>query len=197
MKDNASFNILPRSFYSLPTLQLAKELLGCLLINETQEGVTSGYIVETEAYMGPEDRAAHSFNNRRTKRTEIMYAEAGRVYTYVMHTHCLVNVVSGPPGKPEAILLRAIEPRDGVDLMMNRRPKTGKDLTNGPGKMTKAMGITMGEYGGFFHKGPLYIAAGYQPESISTGPRIGIGNSGEARHYPYRFWIEGNGYVSR
>jgi DNA-3-methyladenine glycosylase len=194
MKD---FTILPQDVYTLPTLQLAKELLGCLLVKETNEGMTSGYIVETEAYMGPEDRAAHSFNNRRTKRTEVMFAEAGKVYTYLMHTHCLVNVVSGPPGKPEAILIRAVEPRDGIELMRSRRPKPGKELTNGPGKLTKAMGINMDDYGGYFHNGPLLIAEGFQPEEIVTGTRIGIGNSGEARDYPYRFWIKGNEYVSR
>jgi DNA-3-methyladenine glycosylase len=194
MKD---FTILPQDVYTLPTLQLAKELLGCLLVKETNEGMTSGYIVETEAYMGPEDRAAHSFNNRRTKRTEVMFAEAGRVYTYLMHTHCLVNVVSGPPGKPEAILIRAVEPRDGIELMRSRRPKPGKELTNGPGKLTKAMGINMEDYGACFHNGQLFIAEGYQPEEIVTGTRIGIGNSGEARDYPYRFWIKGNEYLSR
>ncbi|MGF2615924.1 DNA-3-methyladenine glycosylase [Rossellomorea vietnamensis] len=197
MKDLSSCNVLPRSFYQTPTLQLAKDLLGCLLIKETEEGLTSGYIVETEAYMGPEDRAAHSFNNRRTKRTEIMYAEAGRVYTYVMHTHCLVNVVSGQEEKPEAILIRAVEPRDGIDIMENRRPKKGKELTNGPGKLTKAMGITMEDYGGYFHEGPLYIAEGYRPDSIETGTRIGIGNSGEARDYPYRYCIRGNSFISK
>lgn len=197
MFDSTSYTILPQSFYEAPTLQLAENLLGCLLIKETEKGITSGYIVETEAYMGPEDRAAHSFNNRRTKRTEIMYAEAGRVYTYVMHTHCLVNVVSGPVEKPEAILIRAVEPRDGIDYMMERRPKKGKELTNGPGKLTKAMGITMEDYGGCFYQGPLYIAEGYKPVSIETGTRIGIGNSGEARDYPYRYWITGNTYISK
>ena len=87
---------MPADFFQKPTIELAKALLGCLLVKETEEGTTSGYIVETEAYMGPEDRAAHSFGNRRTKRTEIMFGEAGKVYTYQMHTHTLVNVVSGP-----------------------------------------------------------------------------------------------------
>ena len=96
-------------FFQKPTLELAKRLLGCILTKETTEGVTSGYIVETEAYMGPRDRAAHSFGNRRTKRTEIMFGEAGIVYTHTMHTHTLVNVVSGPIEKPEGILIRAIE----------------------------------------------------------------------------------------
>lgn len=197
MNIKKTFNLLPQEIYELPTIELAKRLLGCLLVKETREGTTSGYIVETEAYLGPEDRAAHSFNNRRTKRTEIMFAEAGRVYTYVMHTHCLVNVVSGPPGKPEAVLIRAVEPAEGKELMLKRRPKQGRELTNGPGKLTKAMGINMEDYGGHFTKSPLFIAEGYSPVSISTGARIGIGNSGEARDYPYRFWISGNEYVSR
>ncbi|MGM0844769.1 MAG: DNA-3-methyladenine glycosylase [Bacillota bacterium] len=197
MTELLPYKILPKSFYETPTLQLAKNLLGCLLVKVTEDGLTSGYIVETEAYMGPEDRAAHSFNNRRTKRTEIMYEEARRVYTYVMHTHCLVNVVSGPVGKPEAVLIRAVEPRDGMDLMLRRRPKRGKELTNGPGKLTKSMGITMEDYGGCFDEGPLYIAEGVKPESIEMGKRIGIGNSGEARDYPYRFWIKENPYISR
>jgi DNA-3-methyladenine glycosylase len=192
-----SYNVLPPSFYQTPTLQLAKDLLGCLLIKETEEGTTAGYIVETEAYMGPEDRAAHSYKNRRTKRTEIMYAEAGRVYTYVMHTHCLVNVVSGPEEKPEAILIRAVEPHMGEELMEKRRQRTGRELTNGPGKLTKAMGISMEDYGGLFHKGPIYIAEGKNPQQLECGTRIGIGNSGEAKDYPYRFWIKNNGYVSR
>jgi DNA-3-methyladenine glycosylase len=191
------YKVLPPSFYQIPTLQLAKNLLGCLLVKETQEGTAAGYIVETEAYMGPEDRAAHSYNNRRTKRTEIMYAEAGRVYTYVMHTHCLVNVVSGPEEKPEAILIRAIEPYMGKELMEKRRPKPGRELTNGPGKLTKAMGITMEDYGGLYQKGPLFIAEGKAPEQIECGTRIGIGNSGAAKDYLYRFWIKDSEYVSR
>ena len=101
---------LSPDFFQQPTLELAQSLLGCLLVKETAEGIASGYIVETEAYMGPEDRAAHSYGNRRTKRTEIMFGEAGSIYTYTMHTHTLVNVVSGPLEKPEAILIRAVQP---------------------------------------------------------------------------------------
>ena len=189
---------LSSNFFQKPTLELAKRLLGCILIKETTEGVTSGYIVETEAYMGPEDRAAHSFGNRRTKRTEIMFGEAGIVYTYTMHTHTLVNVVSGPIGKPEAILIRAIEPFSGHELMKVRRGTDNmKNLTNGPGKLTKACGITMDDYGHSFSKSPLYIASGIVPEQISVGPRVGIDNTGEAKDYPWRFWITENAFVSR
>lgn len=192
------FVTLKKEFFAQPTLQLAQALLGCLLVKETDDGVASGFIVETEAYIGPDDRAAHSYGNRRTKRTEIMFGEAGHAYTYQMHTHTLVNVVSGEVDKPEAVLIRAIEPYSGVELMLERRPvEQKKQLTNGPGKLTKAMGITMEDYGHPLFERPLYIAEGFQPVFISKGPRIGIDNAGEAKDYPWRFWISGNPFVSR
>lgn len=196
--DSNSYKPVGEAFFKLPTLTLARNLLGCLLVKETEEGIASGYIVETEAYRGPLDQAAHSYKNRRTKRTEVMFAEAGRVYTYLMHTHCLVNVVSGEVGTPEAVLIRAIEPYEGIDLMIERRGNvTMKNLTSGPGKLTKALGIHMTDYGRRFDEPPIYIAPGFAPEKIVTGPRIGIPNSGEAKDYPWRFWVAGNPYVSR
>ena len=189
---------MPADFFQKPTIELAKALLGCLLIKETDEGTASGYIVETEAYLGAEDRAAHSFNNRRTKRTEIMFGEAGSVYTHQMHTHTLVNVVSGPNGTPQSVLIRAVEPHTGLDLMHQRRGiENIKNLTNGPGKLTKALGITMEDYGHSFLKPPLFIALGKTPTDISVGPRIGIENTGEAKDYPLRFYITDNPFVSR
>ncbi|WP_110111996.1 DNA-3-methyladenine glycosylase [Bacillus sp. CGMCC 1.16541] len=189
---------LSQEFYNQPTIELAQSLLGCLLVKETTEGITSGFIVETEAYMGPTDRAAHSYNNRRTKRTEIMFHEPGYVYTYVMHTHCLLNVVSGDINQPEAVLVRAVQPFCGKDLMMKRRQTTvERNLTSGPGKLTKAMGISMDDYGKTFFTPPLFIASGVTPESISIGPRIGIPNTEEAKDYPWRFWITNNAFVSR
>lgn len=191
---------LPDTFYQKPTLELAQALLGELLIKETPQGTTAGSIVETEAYLGVTDRAAHSFGGRRTKRTAVMYREQGYVYIYSMHTHCLVNVVSGEAENPEAILIRAIEPYDGIELMMKRRPVTTfTNLTSGPGKLSKAMGITMDDYGRKFTEPPLYIAKGIPiPESdISHGKRIGIGGAGEAKDYPWRFWVTGNKFVSR
>jgi DNA-3-methyladenine glycosylase len=188
---------IPPAFFQRPTIELAKTLLGCLLVKETEEGITSGYIVETEAYMGPEDRAAHSFGNRRTKRTEIMFGEAGKVYTYQMHTHTLVNVVSGPIEIPQAVLIRAVEPHSGLDLMHQRRGTDNlNNLTNGPGKLTKALGITKEDYGHSFSKPPLFIALGKTPTDISVGPRIGIENTGEAKDYPWRFYITSNPFVS-
>ncbi|WP_053217525.1 DNA-3-methyladenine glycosylase [Virgibacillus senegalensis] len=196
-----TFAPLPLEFYDQPTLQLAPALLGCLLIKETPEGSASGIIVETEAYKGPVDQAAHSFKNRRTKRTEVMFGDSGYAYTYVMHTHCLVNVVSGGNDVPEAILIRAVEPYSGLPLIRSRRPKIKKEreLTNGPGKLCKALGITMEDYGHLLTQPPLWIASG--PENVpfitETGPRIGIDNAGEARFYPWRFWIKDNPFVSK
>ncbi|MDE5415952.1 DNA-3-methyladenine glycosylase [Alkalihalobacterium chitinilyticum] len=189
------------SFFQQSTLELSKALLGKLLVKETHQGVAAGWIVETEAYIGPDDRAAHSYNNRRTTRTEVMFGPPGYVYTYVMHTHCLVNVVSGDVGHPEAVLIRAIEPYVGIDLMYERRRKAKKDrdLTSGPGKLTKALGIDKEDYGRPFFKPPLWIAEGKSlvMEEIAVGPRIGIDNSGEAKHYPWRFYLKENPFVSR
>ncbi|MDP4105011.1 MAG: DNA-3-methyladenine glycosylase [Bacillota bacterium] len=186
------------SFFQMSTIDLAQSLLGCVLVKETPEGMAAGYIVETEAYMGPIDRAAHSYQNRRTKRTEIMFAEAGHVYTYQMHTHCLINVVSAGIDEPEAVLIRALEPLFGIELMTARRGMTTqRNLTNGPGKLTKALGITMSDYGRVFWEPPLFISKGITPASISQGKRIGIENTGEAKDYPWRFWVSGNPYVSR
>ncbi|WP_285767811.1 DNA-3-methyladenine glycosylase [Peribacillus sp. SI8-4] len=198
MTELTNLSILPVDFYEQPTLELAKSLLGCLLVKDTAAGSASGFIVETEAYMGPLDRAAHSFGNRRTKRTEVMFGESGSIYTYVMHTHTLVNVVSGGVGHPEAILIRAVEPHSGLELMQERRGIADiRKWTDGPGKLAKAMGITMEDYGGSFTAPPLYLAAGVEPEHISCGPRIGIGNSGEAKDYPWRFWVTGSPFISR
>ena len=191
---------LERKFYYQPTLELAIALLGCLLVKETSEGIASGIIVETEAYLGITDRAAHSFGGRRTKRTEVMYGEPGISYTYSMHTHCLFNVVSDETGQPHAVLIRAVEPFTGKELIAKRRPKAKNEIqwTNGPGKLTKALGITMDDYGHPLNQSPLWIAKGkvIEPQNIATGPRIGIQNTGEAVHYPWRFWVAGNKFVS-
>lgn len=170
-----------------------------LLVKETEAGMASGWIVETEAYIGPGDRAAHSYNNRRTARTDVMFGPAGHAYTHVMHTHCLLNVVGGGVGHPEGVLIRALEPCSGIELMTMRRGpvKKEEDLTNGPGKLTKALGISMDDYRRPLFERPLFIAEGRSVASIAAGPRIGIDNSGEAKDYPWRFWDAESPYVSR
>jgi len=198
MHSNYEFQPLNPTFYDQPTLQLAESLLGQILVKVTEKGTSSGAIVETEAYLGEEDQAAHSYKKRRTKRTAIMFQAPGHAYIYQMHTHRLVNVVSGEEGNPQAVLIRAVEPLTGIELMKKRRPVDKMtNLTSGPGKLTKALGITMEDYGRKLFEPPLFIAKGKPMEEISRGTRIGIDNSGEARDYPYRFWVKGNPYVSR
>ncbi|KSU83572.1 DNA-3-methyladenine glycosylase [Fictibacillus enclensis] len=199
--------------FEYPTLQLARKLLGMELVHQTGKGLTSGIIVEAEAYLGPEDRAAHSYGGRRTPRTEIMYAEAGHVYVYFIYgMHTCFNIVSGPLHKPEAILIRALEPKEGIPLMMTRRNmavslmdngawnlKELKKLADGPGKLCKAMGITLEDYGVKLNSDHLYLREyrDVPEQDIVSGPRIGVNYAGEAALYPYRFWIKDNLYVSK
>jgi DNA-3-methyladenine glycosylase len=191
-----------KSIWNLPTLELAQKLLGMELIHESEEGITSGLIVETEAYLGPEDRAAHSFGNRRTARTEVMFQEAGTIYTYFIYgMHVCFNIVSGPFNKPEAILIRAIEPIKGIDIMKKRRAgiKLEKQLTNGPGKLSKSMGFTLSHSGLQMNECGIKLTEGMAitEKDTCSGPRINIAYAEEAVNYPYRFWIKNNPYVSR
>src|SRR5690625_1333484 len=140
MHSNYESQPLNPTFYDQPTLQLAESLLGQILVKVTEKGTSSGAIVETEAYLGEEDQAAHSYKKRRTKRTAIMFQAPGHAYIYQMHTHRLVNVVSGEEGNPQAVLIRAVEPLTGIELMKKRRPVDKMtNLTSGPGKLTKAL----------------------------------------------------------
>ncbi|WP_342514218.1 DNA-3-methyladenine glycosylase [Sporosarcina sp. FSL K6-1522] len=188
-----------KSFFEAPVLELAQKLLGQYIVHEQPSVALVARIVETEAYQGPEDRAAHSFGGRRTKRTDVMFGEAGLVYTYRMHTHTLINVVSGSLETPHAILIRGVEPIEGLEQMKENRGAQLKmtDWTNGPGKLTKALGITMEYYGHHWSDKPLFIAEGPGVSEIIAGPRVGIGNSGEAVHYPWRFYEKDNPFVSK
>lgn len=194
---------IDRSFFEVPVLELSRKLIGQYIVHEQPPGSSVPYlvarIVETEAYQGPIDRAAHSFSNQPTKRTEVMFKESGLVYTYQMHTHTLMNVVSGAVGIPHAVLIRAAEPIEGLEQMQENRGEKFqlKDWTNGPGKLTKALGITMKYYGHHWSEKPLFISEGPEVKDIEIGPRVGIGNSGEAADYPWRFFEKGSKYVSK
>ena len=190
---------IDKSFFNAPGLELAQNLLGQYIVHERADGLLVARIIETEAYQGPDDRAAHSFGNRRTKRTDIMFGEAGTLYAYQMHTHTLINVVAGPVGVPHAILIRAVEPVLGHEQMAENRGVHLKevDWTNGPGKLTKALGITKDYYGHHWTDKPLFIAEGPGVKEIVAGPRVGIGNSGEAVDYPWRFFEKDNPFVSK
>ena len=193
-----NFQKVSKSFFNEPTIELAKKLLGQFLVHKHPDGLIVVKIIETEAYLGADDQAAHSFGNRRTKRTEIMFGEPGLVYTYQMHTHTLMNVVSGPVGTPHAILIRAGEPVIGQELIQQfRGTAKSKDWTNGPGKLAKAIGVSMDYYGHHWSEDPLYIAEGPGTTELEVGPRVGIQNTGDAVHYPYRFFEKGHPMVSK
>ena len=181
------------------TQEIAQDLLGCLVIKETDEGVTSGWIVETEAYLGEVDEAAHSYGLKKTPRLASMYKESGTIYIYSMHTHLMLNVVVQDKGIPEAILIRAIEPYKGMALMSERRGKTGFVVTDGPGKLTKAMNITKLDDGTLATEPPLTIDVETRkiPKKIDVSSRIGIPNKGEWTEALLRYTVAGNPYVSR
>lgn len=183
---------IDKRFFQIPTLELCIALLGKEL---SYDGV-GGYIVEVEAYMGTRDRAAHSFSGIPTKRTQVMFGPPGKAYIYTLHGHHCFNVVSGKDGTPEAILVRALEPTKGIDTMIRRRGRED-NLTNGPGKLCQALGITKEQYGWDLIESPLKISEGIPVNKVAVGTRIGIDNAGEARDYPWRFWIDDNAHVSR
>jgi len=196
---------LPGSYYqSLEVTKLAKDLLGKYLVTEIDGHHCSGIIIETEAYRGPDDRACHAYNNRRTPRTEVMYETGGVAYIYICYgMHHLMNVVTGPKDNAHAVLIRALEPTEGIEVMAARRHMKGTDirLTKGPGALSLAMGLTS-ELSGtslissftrvWIEDRGLKISA----QEICSGPRIGVESAGEAAMWPWRFFVKGNKYVS-
>jgi DNA-3-methyladenine glycosylase len=175
---------------------LAKAILGAQIETHFQGQKTTGLIVETEAYRAPEDKASHAHNYRRTARNEVMYGMAGIVYVYLCYgIHHLFNIVTGPPEIPHAILIRAIHPMEGIDIMQNRRSITSeKHLTNGPGKWTQAFGITTQHTGlDLFDKtSPIKIrppSRVISAQQITSAPRIGINYAEEWVDQPWRFLL--------
>jgi DNA-3-methyladenine glycosylase len=195
----ASAVALPREFYNRPTLEVAKELLGKVLVHRTAGGIASGMIVETEAYIGEDDPACHAAPGP-TRRNEPLYGPPGVAYVYLNYgIHHLVNAVTEADGHPAAVLIRALQPTDGVALMMKRRSRmSGRvdipALCRGPGNLTKALGITLAENRLDLVDSQLCIEdRGFRPEAVRCGPRIGITVAVER---PWRFWIPGNTSVS-
>ncbi len=194
---------LPIHFYKrTDVLLIAKELIGKIVVTNFNGVITSGRIVETEAYIGLTDRASHSFGGKRTTRNEHMYWAAGTVYVYICYgMHHLFNVVTNAAEIPDAVLIRAVEPIAGIDTMLKRTGKTKLDntLTKGPGNAAMALGISKGHSGINLIKDEIYIADdGFEIKETAIGisRRIGIENSGEAALFPYRFYIKGNRFVS-
>ena len=191
---------LTREFFRADALTLAQCLLGKILVHDSEEGRTSGIITETEAYLGPEDRAAHTWNSRRTTRTEIVFHDGGFAYVYLVYgMHCCFNVTANIAGKPECVLVRALQPVEGVELMKSRRNTTRLlNLCSGPGKLCAAMGITLELYGADLCGDELYILdEGFSDVKIAASTRIGIDYAGEYKKLLWRFFIDGNEYVSR
>ncbi len=199
-------NRLQPEFYQGDTLAVARELLGKLLVHESPDGVTAGRIVEVEAYIGPDDRAAHSYNNRRSERTEIQYGPGGYAYVFRIYgMYNCFNIVTQAPGRPEVVLVRALEPVAGLELMARRRkiadigPGHLSKLTGGPGRLCQAMEITMRQYGSNLCSGCLYLlddGTSVSDQDILATPRINIDYAGEARDHLWRFIIRGNPCVS-
>lgn len=198
---------LTREFYARDTITVAKELLGNILVHNIDGVLLKGKIVETEAYLGVEDKAAHSYGGRETKRLEAMYGPAGHAYIYLIYgMYYLLNMVTEKEGIPEGVLIRAIEPLENLDKMAMYRFKKPYDqltryqkrnLTNGPGKLTMAFNIDKKLYGIDLCGDKLYVEEGEDKDfNIVETTRIGIDYAEEARYFPYRFYIENNPYVS-
>jgi len=180
------------------TAENAKKLLGKKLLIEHDGQLVGGYIVEVEAYLGVVDMAAHSYNGRRTPKVESMYKAGGTIYIYTMHGHNMINIVMQKEGVPEGVLIRGLQPTDGIELMQANRDVESFNLTNGPGKLTKALGITREFNGTTLNTGRIRLdeVGGRTPKKISSSPRIGIPNKGKWTDKPLRFYVEGNPYVS-
>ena len=207
-------------FFKQDTISLAKDLLGKLILVKEDDEILGGYIVETEAYLGAVDRACHGFEGKRTPKVEALFGKAGTVYIYTMHTHKMLNIVSCEEGNPQAVLIRGIEPVINVERIIKNRGKSGILVSNGPGKLTKAMGI-----GDVFNKSKICeITKKFQkvskksiydienmeenilyidfenskiPKNIEISARIGIPNKGIWTEKQLRYFVAGNKYVSR
>ena len=194
---------LGHSFYTgKDVVKIAKQLLGKILITKFDGIITSGRIMETEAYAGIVDRASHAFDGRRTKRTEVMFAQGGTAYIYLCYgIHHLFNVVTNKKEVPDAVLIRAIEPLQGIDAMLARTGKKKPDftLTKGPGNVSKALGISTHNSGSDLFGDEIFIMDdGHKlpKKNILATPRIGVGYAGEDAKLLYRFFVKGNKYVS-
>ena len=196
--------MLPRDFYTRGgVLTVARDLLGQRLVVPAADGTrVAGIIVETEAYRGPADRASHAFGGRRTRRTETMYSVGGTAYVYFVYgMHHQFNVVTAVADVPHAVLVRALEPIEGLAIMRARRHgATGRELTSGPGKLCQALGIDRALDAADLLGPRVWIERGERPlprAGIARGPRIGIAYAEEWAAMPWRFWIRGNPFVSR
>lgn len=201
---------LPPEFYvRTDVVQIARDLLGKILVTEFDGLRTAGRITETEAYRAPDDRASHAFGNRRTARTEVMFQEGGKAYIYLCYgIHHLFNVVTAPEGTAHAVLIRAVEPIEGLEVMLRRRGRTTfskqqtTSLTTGPGALSQALGLTTKWTGQSFlaPDSPVWIEDRGDfilENEIVAGKRIGVDYAGECAKWPWRFWLKNSPFVKK
>lgn len=199
----ASLKMLNNSFYiRKDVVKIAKELLGKIIVTHFDDQLTAARITETEAYNGVVDKASHAYNNRRTRRTEVMYAGGGKAYVYLCYgLHHLFNIVTNLNNVPHAVLVRSAEPVTGIDFMLKRTNKKilDKTLTAGPGNISRALGIYTHHTGKDLQSNNFFIADDglkISRQNIIATPRIGIDYAAEDALLPYRFFIKDNIYVS-
>jgi DNA-3-methyladenine glycosylase len=195
---------LPESFYlSNNVVDIARNLIGKYLFTRINGITTGGYIVETEAYNGVIDKASHAYGNRLTPRTQTMFAQGGVAYVYLCYgIHEMLNVVTSVEGQPHAVLIRAVNPTEGLDEMLYRRNMAlvKPNITAGPGSVGKALGISRKLNGISFQSDELWIedrGLTFTDEQIAAVPRIGVAYAAEDALLPYRFYVKGNVYVSK
>ncbi|HEX5725228.1 MAG TPA: DNA-3-methyladenine glycosylase, partial [Longimicrobiaceae bacterium] len=195
----AELEPLPPAFHARPAEEVARGLLGALIVSEIGGERCIGEIVETEAYVGPHDAASHAAERfGRTRRNDPMFGAPGTLYVYLIYgAHWCLNVVTDAEGYPAAVLLRAAEPLVGVEIARARRPgRPDRELMRGPGNLARALGVG-GEL--IYHRldrPPLWLARGREVPGaeVAAGPRIGIT---QAADWPYRFWVRGSPWVSK
>lgn len=192
---------IPRDFYQRTAIEVAQDTLGLILVHDTKEGITKGKIVEVEAYMGPQDAASHSFKNIKTSRTNIQYGKGGYAYIYLIYgMYYCFNIVTNIKEIPEVVLVRALEPIEGIALMEHRRKTANlKNLCSGPGKLCGALGIDKTNYGMDLCGEQLYLETPVRQEAfeIVASKRINIDYAGEAKDYLWRYTIKDNKYISQ
>jgi DNA-3-methyladenine glycosylase len=192
---------LQRDFYERDTLTVARALLGKVIVHRSETGVVSGMIVETEGYLGRDDPAAHSYRGKSQGRVRVQYGPGGFAYVYLIYgMYCCLNVVTQKKGRPECVLIRALEPVEGLELMRERRRGRQKErrLCDGPGKLCSALGIGMAHYGEDLCGGRLYVVEGVPvaEERIAATPRIHIDYANEAAAWPWRFVVKDSPFLS-
>lgn len=195
---------LPESYYHNPdVVALSRDLIGKYLFTFIAGELTGGYIVETEAYAGVTDKASHSFGGRMTPRTQTMYMQGGVAYVYLCYgIHEMFNVVTSAEGEPHAILIRAVQPVVGLDIIMYRRNMEilKPNITKGPGSVAKALGISRKINALTLQSDTIWIedrGLTFPDTEVAAGPRIGVGYAGEDALLPYRFYVKGNIFVSK